>query len=101
MNDHRVLIDESERGLIENGLDQTLLVSAGAGTGKTEALVRRIVALIKSGEANTHSIAAITFTKLAAAELRERVRARLVASLIDGELDVQEQNRWDDNKNTS
>lgn len=96
MNDHRVLIDESERGLIENGLDQTLLVSAGAGTGKTEALVRRIVALIKSGEANTHSIAAITFTKLAAAELRERVRARLVASLIDGELDVQEQNRCDE-----
>ena len=58
---------------IRESLDQTLFVEAGAGTGKTRALVDRIVALVRGG-VPIDRIAAITFTERAAAELRERVR---------------------------
>jgi ATP-dependent helicase/nuclease subunit A len=54
----------------------TLFVEAGAGTGKTTALVNRVVALVKSGIA-IDRIAAITFTERAAAELKDRVRQGL------------------------
>src|SRR5690606_28364683 len=52
---------------------------AGAGAGKTSSLVGRIVALVRSG-VDIGSIAAITFTEKAAAELRHRARAELVAA---------------------
>ena len=67
-----VPLDQNQRDRITSGLDETLFVEAGAGTGKTEALVSRIVALITTGRATINGVAAITFTELAAAELRER-----------------------------
>ncbi len=57
-------------------LDANFLVEAGAGTGKTYALVSRVVALVKSG-VGMANIVAITFTEAAAAELSERIRSRL------------------------
>lgn len=69
--------DQAARDDVAGRLDLTLLVHAGAGTGKTTALVGRIVALVTSGTAELHEIAAITFTEAAAAELRDRVRSRL------------------------
>ncbi|MCY3695635.1 MAG: UvrD-helicase domain-containing protein [Chloroflexi bacterium] len=71
------VIDQDERDRIRDSLDQTLFVEAGAGTGKTEALVGRIVNLIASGEVTADQIAAITFTENAAAELSDRVLERL------------------------
>ncbi|MGD9571654.1 MAG: UvrD-helicase domain-containing protein [Thermoleophilia bacterium] len=70
-------IDAAARELIAGRLDATMLVEAGAGTGKTRALVDRVVSLVASGRAPIDRIAAITFTERAAAELRERVRAGL------------------------
>lgn len=64
---------------IRETLDRNLFVEAGAGTGKTAALVERIVALVRAG-VPIGEIVAITFTEKAAAELRERVRARLEAA---------------------
>jgi len=69
--------DAAARASIANELDSTLVVVAGAGTGKTTALVGRIVELVRSGRASLREIAAITFTEAAAAELRQRIRARI------------------------
>ncbi|MFP6595547.1 MAG: UvrD-helicase domain-containing protein [Dehalococcoidia bacterium] len=66
-------IDQPARDRIVNDLDSTLFVEAGAGTGKTTALVGRVTALLKSG-VTVNSLVVITFTRAAAAELRERVR---------------------------
>ncbi len=67
--------DAGERDRIErSGLDQTLFVEAGAGTGKTHELVERVVNLVLVGGVRLRDIAAITFTEAAAAELRDRIR---------------------------
>ena len=70
------LVDQAARNRIGSDLASTLFVEAGAGSGKTRALVDRVVALIGSGMA-MENIAAITFTEKAAAELRDRIRSRL------------------------
>ncbi len=68
--------DQPARDEIATRLDATLFVEAGAGTGKTAALVARVVALVEAG-VPVDAIAAITFTEKAAAELRDRIRAEL------------------------
>ncbi len=83
---------------IVNDLDANFIVEAGAGTGKTYALVSRVVALVKSGTPMP-SIVAITFTEAAAAELSERIRSRL-EQLLDAEYRAGEDDLladgWDD-----
>ena len=69
--------DQPARDDIVARLDSTLFVEAGAGSGKTRALVDRIVRLVTTGTAALGDLAAITFTEKAAAELRDRVRHRL------------------------
>ncbi len=70
--------DQAARDAICTRLDETLFVEAGAGTGKTKALVDRVVALVQSG-VPMRAIAAITFTEKAASELRDRIRRELEA----------------------
>ena len=75
--------DHKERGIIAEKLDETLFVEASAGTGKTASLVQRVVNLVASGRATIGSIAAITFTEAAAAELRDRARQELEKAAAD------------------
>jgi len=71
------LQDAAAREAIRTDLGTSMLVEASAGTGKTTCLVDRMTALVRSGTATVGQIAAITFTKKAAAELARRFRERL------------------------
>ena len=70
-------VDWKARDRIINDLDTTFLVEAGAGSGKTKSLVDRMLALLRSGACPIHTLAAVTFTRKAAAELRERFQTQL------------------------
>ena len=71
------LIDESARRSIACDLDATLVVEAAAGTGKTTALVERILSLLRSGKATLRSLVAVTFTEKAAGEMKLRLRTEI------------------------
>ena len=71
------LADAEARRRILEDLDTTFFVEAAAGTGKTSALVSRIVSLLRTGRATLEQIAAVTFTEKAAGEMKLRLRAEI------------------------
>src|SRR5690349_7677528 len=84
------LRDAAARAQNAESLDTTLFVDAGAGSGKTHALVGRIVNTVIKGPSPTtlRNVAAVTFADTAAAELRDRLRAefeRQVLTAGDGQ----------------
>ncbi len=72
--------DQAARDRITGALDTTMFVQAAAGSGKTKALVDRVLELIDGG-VDVSKIAAITFTERAAGELRDRIRRALRDSI--------------------
>ncbi|MEP6765607.1 MAG: UvrD-helicase domain-containing protein [Gemmatimonadaceae bacterium] len=70
------LADAEARAAVRANLDTTMLVQAGAGSGKTTLMVDRLVAYVVRGTP-IEQIAAVTFTRKAANELRERLENRL------------------------
>ena len=58
-------------------LDRPVVVTAGPGSGKTRVLVARYLAILESTPADIENIVAITFTKKAASEMRDRVRKEM------------------------
>lgn len=73
-------------------LDDDLLVAAGAGSGKTWVLTERYMEMLARG-ARPGQIVAITFTELAAAEMKRRIRGA-VEKWIDQAEDPAEKKRW-------
>jgi len=69
--------DHDARRIIRESIDDTILVEAAAGTGKTTELVNRILAVIREGRAEVREIVAVTFTEKAAGELKLRLRQGL------------------------
>ena len=63
--------------------DGPLMIVAGAGTGKTTVITRRIAWLIDQGKARPDEILALTFTEKAATEMEERVDRLLPIGYID------------------
>ena len=76
------MTDQAERARIMTDLDTNLLVEAGAGSGKTTALVGRLLAHVRRGTP-VEALAAVTFTRKAANELRERFQIALEAAARD------------------
>ncbi|MGH9346209.1 MAG: UvrD-helicase domain-containing protein [Vicinamibacterales bacterium] len=72
-----VVGDAEARRLISEALDDTLVVEAAAGTGKTTELVSRILEVLGRGKARVDEIVAVTFTEKAAGELKLRLRQQL------------------------
>lgn len=85
--------DLDVRVLLQRELEATLLVEAGAGTGKTRELVGRVVRLVAAGLVRMEELAAITFTEAAAAELRDRIRQGLEQASRDRTLAPDERER--------
>jgi ATP-dependent exoDNAse (exonuclease V) beta subunit len=72
-----VLADQAARNRIRDDLDTTLVVEAAAGTGKTSALIGRILSGIVSGRVSLAKTVAVTFTEFAAGELKLRLRSAI------------------------
>jgi len=69
--------DHDARRIIRQSIDETIVVEAAAGTGKTTELVNRILAVIREGRAEVREVVAVTFTEKAAGELKLRLRQGL------------------------
>lgn len=89
------LSDADARHLIATALDETLIVEAAAGTGKTTELVGRIVRIIAEGRAEVGEIVAVTFTEKAAGELKLRLRERLDRERTEAAQDPDRRGRLD------
>jgi ATP-dependent exoDNAse (exonuclease V) beta subunit len=76
-------VDEAARERARRDHDATLVVEAGAGTGKTTLVVDRIEAMVRAGRARIDQIAAVTFTENAATTMKLRLRERLERARAD------------------
>lgn len=83
---------EARRRICEE-LDATFFVEAAAGTGKTTALVSRIVSLVRSGKGQLDRIVAVTFTEKAAGEMKLRLRAEIERARAEEGLGLKERGR--------
>jgi len=85
--------DEEHRKAAVAERARNVLVDAGAGTGKTTLLVERLVEMVAPADDSARAvpldrIAAVTFTRKAAGELKLRVREKLLAELATGPSEV-------------
>ena len=78
---HLSLLNPEQRAAVEHD-GKSLLILAGAGSGKTRVITTKIAYLIAEKNYDPRSILAVTFTKKAAKEMRERVEA--MYPLADG-----------------
>lgn len=67
-------IEEQEKVI---DVESSAIVSASAGSGKTSVMIRKIMKYLLSGECTTQNILALTFTNLAAGEMKDRLASEL------------------------
>ncbi len=82
---------EQRPAIVTRGVD--VVVTAGAGTGKTRTLTARALALLAEG-LPVRSIVAVTFTVKAAREMRNRLGAEIARYLARTDLEAEERTRW-------
>jgi ATP-dependent exoDNAse (exonuclease V) beta subunit len=80
----KTLPDAAARAAALTAIDQSLLVEAGAGSGKTALMAGRVAVLFANGVEPRH-VAAVTFTEFAASELLQRI-TRFVEALARGDV---------------
>ena len=78
-----MIADAAARRTIATALDDTIVVEAAAGTGKTTELVGRVVRILARGRARVDNVVAVTFTEKAAGELKLRLRGALDEARAD------------------
>ncbi len=99
MTPGRPLADQAARDRIGAALDETLVVEAAAGTGKTTELVARILNVLKRGRdaggepIGVRHLVAVTFTEKAAGELKLRLREALERERSGGGVNDEERDR--------
>src|SRR5829696_10321590 len=76
--------DAESRRIIREDLLANILVEAGAGSGKTQMLAERMAAGVAAGVYQVEHMAAVTFTRKAASELRGRFHIALERLLQPG-----------------
>lgn len=87
--------DEQWEAIYQSG--NNILVSAGAGSGKTAVLSERIIEKLKQG-IKLDSLIVLTFTKAAANEMKERIRLKIIEAIREG-YDLTEQLDYIDQSN--
>ncbi len=70
------MMTEKQQRAVDFG-EGNVLVSASAGSGKTCVMVNRIIRLIAEGKANVDEILCVTFTVLAASEMKQKIAAAI------------------------
>jgi ATP-dependent helicase/nuclease subunit A len=91
-------VDQPHRDAAISERQRNVVVDAGAGTGKTTLLVSRLIQMVAPDDdartaVDIGRIAAVTFTRKAAGELRLRIRARLLSELSSAKLSDGRRNR--------
>jgi ATP-dependent helicase/nuclease subunit A len=86
-------VDEDARERARRDHATSLVLEAGAGTGKTTLLVDRIEAIVRAGAARLEEIAAVTFTENAATTMKLRLRERLERARSDERVPASERDR--------
>src|SRR5260370_13830650 len=89
------LADVAARRTVRESLEESLIVEASAGTGKTTELVARIVQVLAKGLTTVDQIVAVTFTHKAAGELKIRLRQELDKARSAAS-DIEERRRLED-----
>lgn len=88
--------EEQLRAINERG--RNILVSAGAGSGKTAVMVERVVGLVLTDRVPVSAMLIVTFTKAAASEMKERLRNalkdRLTEALKSAGPEAEEEQAW-------
>ena len=81
-------LNEAQKKAVET-IGRNVSVNAGAGSGKTKVLTERYVYILENGDLEEgkeiESILAITFTKKAAGEMKERIRGLIKERFSQGE----------------
>lgn len=88
--------DQEQRCLAKTWTGGPVLVEAAAGTGKTTLLVERILHLIRAEGVRINEIAAITFTRKATAELKDRIRSEILTAVGKEDAEEEEKARLQD-----
>ena len=70
---------------ILQALKKKQLVSAGAGSGKTTVMIQKITDLILNGQANIDNLLVVTFTVLAANEMKQRLIKKLTEEISNND----------------
>lgn len=85
-----------EQRLAVNTVEENVLVSAGAGSGKTHVLVERYVEILRRyPDVSLANIIAVTYTKKAAAEMRSRLKSKFLSlSRDEKEAQLEMTERW-------